>query len=104
MFHPKIIFRIIGMLLFIEALFLCGSIFVALYYNEVVVRSLLISVGVMVGTGALLTNLCRGTERNLSRKDGYIIVSMCWVVFSLFGSLPYMLSGYIPSSSVRNRL
>ena len=97
MFHPKIIFRIIGMLLFIEALFLCGSIFVALYYNEVVVRSLLISVGVMVGTGALLTNICRGTERNLSRKDGYIVVSLCWIVFSLFGSLPYMLSGYIPS-------
>ena len=96
MFHPKIVFRIIGLLLFIEALFLLGSVAVSLYYNEDVVRPLVISVGAMVGAGILLTYLCHGTERNISRKDGYIVVTLCWVVFSLFGTLPYMLTGYIP--------
>lgn len=95
MFHPKIVFRIIGLLLFIEALFLLGSVAVSLYYNEDTVRPLMMSVGAMVGAGTLLTYLCYGTERNISRKDGYIVVTLCWVVFSLFGTLPYMLTGYI---------
>ena len=97
MFHPKIIFRIIGLLLYVEAIFLLGCVPVALYYDEPVMRPLLISIATMVGVGALFTYLCSGTERNISRKDGYIVVTLCWIIFSLFGSLPYMLTGYIPT-------
>lgn len=97
MFHPKIIFRVIGLLLYIEAIFLLGSVPVALYYNEPVIRPLVISIASMVGVGSLLTYLCYGTERKVSHKDGYIVVTLCWIIFSLFGSLPYLLSGYIPS-------
>ena len=94
MFHPKAIFRITGILLFIEALFLLGSVPVALYYSEPV-EALLWSVAAMVGAGTLLTYLCRAAGRDVSRKDGYIVVTLIWIVFSLFGSLPYILSGSI---------
>ncbi len=97
MFHPKLIFRIVGLLLFIEAFFLLSSIGVALYYNEHVITSLLLSVGVMLVAGTALSYFCRGEGRNISRKDGYVVVTLCWVVFSLFGALPYMISGYIPN-------
>ena len=97
MFHPKIIFRIIGLLLYVEAIFLMGSVPVALYYDEPVMRPLIISIAAMVGVGSLFTYICSGDERNISRKDGYIVVTLCWIIFSLFGSLPYMLTGYIPS-------
>ena len=96
MFHPKIIFRIIGLLLYVEAIFLLLSVPIALYYDEPVIRPLLISIASMVGFGSLLTYLCYGSERNISRKDGYIVVTLCWVIFSLFGMLPYVFSGYIP--------
>lgn len=33
----------------------------------------------------------------LTRRDGYIVVSISWIVFSIFGALPYYISGYIPS-------
>ena len=97
MFHPKIIFRITGLLLYVEAIFLLVCVPVALYYNEPIMRSLVISIASMVGIGSLFTYFCSGAERNISRKDGYIVVTLCWIIFSLFGSLPYMLSGYIPS-------
>lgn len=96
MFHPKVIFRIVGMLLFIEAAFLLSSVGVAFYYGEQIIQPLLYSVAAMVGVGTLLTLLCMGSQRNISRKDGYVIVTLCWVVFSLFGTLPYILTGYIP--------
>ncbi len=96
MFHVKTIFRIIGLLLFIEALFLLSCVGVALYYDEEIIKTLLTSVAMIVGAGAFLVLACRNTGRDVSRKDGYIVVSLIWVIFSLFGSIPYMLSGYIP--------
>ena len=97
MFHPKVIFRIIGMLLFIEAAFLLSGVGVSLFYGENTVKPLLYSCGIIALTGALLVTLCKGGERSISRKDGYVVVTLCWVVFSLFGTLPYMLTGSIPS-------
>lgn len=96
MFHPKVIFRIIGMLLFIEAAFLLSGVGVSLFYGENTVKPLLYSCGIIALTGALLVTLCKGGERSISRKDGYVVVTLCWVVFSLFGTLPYMLTGSIP--------
>ena len=96
MFHPKLIFRIVGILLFIEAVFLSGSIGVSLYYGEETIKPLLYSLGIMTLAGTVLVTLCKGGERNISRKDGYIVVTLCWVVFSLFGTLPYMLTDSIP--------
>lgn len=97
MFHPKIILRILGLLLFIEAAFLLTSLAVALFYNEAIVDTYLYSLAAMIGTGAVLTYIGRGKERNISRKDGYIVVTLCWIIFSLFGAIPYYLSGYLPT-------
>lgn len=96
MFHPKAIFRIIGFLLLFEALSLLSSVPVALYYGEPT-EYLLLSVAAMVVSGSFFAYVCRKAGRNVSRKDGYIVVTVIWIIFSLFGSLPYMLSGYIPS-------
>ena len=97
MFHPKVIFRIVGILLFIEAAFLLSGIGVSLFYGEDTVKPLFTSFGIIALTGAVLVALCKGGERSISRKDGYVVVTLCWVVFSLFGTLPYMLTGSIPS-------
>lgn len=37
--------------------------------------------------------------KNLSlySKEGYIIVALCWIVMSIFGAFPFMLSGSIPN-------
>ena len=97
MFHPKLIFRIVGILLFIEAVFLSGSIGVSLYYGEETIKPLLYSLGIMTLAGTVLVALCKGGERNISRKDGYIVVTLCWVVFSLFGTPRSLATAFIAS-------
>ena len=97
MFHPKIIFRIIGFLLMIEAAFLSSSLAVSLYYGEHILMSYLYTLAAIVGCGTLFACIGKGKERNISRKDGYIVVALCWIIFSLFGALPFYLSGSIPS-------
>jgi len=44
----------------------------------------------------LLAALGKGGERQLTRRDGYVLVSFAWVAFSLFGMLPFYIGGYIP--------
>ena len=40
-----------------------------------------------------LTRLGRNAENRLSRRDGYLVVSLTWVVFSIVGMVPFLLSG-----------
>lgn len=68
-----------------------------LFYGEDDLWAFLLTI---VGTGVsgyVFRFLGRGAEKHASRKDGYIIVSIAWVVFSLFGMMPFYLSGYVPS-------
>ncbi|MBR2300411.1 MAG: TrkH family potassium uptake protein [Bacteroidaceae bacterium] len=95
MFHPKVILRILGLLLLLEALFILACIGVSLYYGEDMLSSYMYTLVAMAGSGILLTVLGRSKERRISRKDGYVVVTLCWVVFSLYGSMPYYLSGYL---------
>lgn len=37
------------------------------------------------------------TKEPLSRRDGYLVVTLGWVAFSIIGALPYIISGSIPS-------
>ena len=52
--------------------------------------------GITAGVGLLLAALGKGGERQLTRRDGYVLVSFAWVAFSLFGMLPFYIGGYIP--------
>ena len=45
----------------------------------------------------ILGKSARHNEGSMTRRDGYIVVAVSWVLFSIFGSLPYFISGYIPS-------
>ena len=44
----------------------------------------------------MLAALGKGGERQLTRRDGYVLVSFAWVAFSLFGMLPFYIGRYIP--------
>ena len=55
-----------------------------------------IFVGILGLIGFLLT---KGVQRDLSSKDGFVIIVMFWLVLSLAGSIPFYLSGMSPIDS-----
>ena len=97
MINSKMILRILGFLLLIETALLLCSGSVSLFYQEGDLPSFLISSAITAGVGILLLVCGKGAEKSLNRRDGYVIVSVAWVTFSLFGMLPYYIGGYIPS-------
>lgn len=99
MIHFKIINRIIGILLLIEACILFVCSFLPLYFHEADFFAFLSSSLITACFGELLLVIAgrRSKDNTLSRRDGYIVVTASWIVFSIFGALPYFISEHIPS-------
>jgi trk system potassium uptake protein TrkH len=97
MINKRIIILILGVLLLIEAFFLFVSGIVAIAYQGTDANSFFISGGVTLLFGSIAYFFNRKASKNIGKREGFLIVSLVWVVFSLFGSLPFVLSGEIPS-------
>lgn len=96
MINLKTIIRIIGILLLLETVMFLACSGVSFYYGETDLLDFWKAAGITAGAGLLLAALGRGGERQLTRRDGYVLVSFAWMAFSLFGMLPFYISGYIP--------
>lgn len=96
MINFKTIIRIIGILLLLETVMFLVCSSVSFYYRESDMLDFRKAGGITAGIGLLLAALGKGGERQLTRRDGYVLVSFAWVAFSLFGMLPFYIGGYIP--------
>lgn len=102
MFKAKINFLLIvhfvSLVMIFESLFMLLSVIVSLIYNESTTFDLLLSFG-LVFTGGLVLNLLtrKQIKEEPHRKESIIIVSLGWIILGLFGTLPYLLTGAIPS-------
>ncbi len=97
MINWKTICKIIGSLLFIEASFMAVCLAVAFGYGEDDSMAFLLALAMTVLAGVLLRWAGRNGDNNLSRREAYLVVALTWVVFSMFGTLPFMISGYLKS-------
>ena len=97
MINLKLIYKIIGSLLFIEAMMLLLCLGVSVYYHEDDLMAFALSVAISAGTGLVLRLIARNCDNTLSRRDAYLVVTLTWTVFSLFGTLPFLLGGYLHS-------
>lgn len=90
----------VGLLLIIEAIFMLFSALVGEYYNETAVRSIYLSSLISFGSGAIITNWGRKRRRatgNITKREVFLTVTLSWLMMALFGTLPYLFSGAIPS-------
>lgn len=97
MLNGKIIGKVLGVLLILEGMCMLTIIPVSLIYDEGKLLPLIISAGITLGAGALMSVLFRMHDSTIGKREGFIIVTLTWLVFSLFGSLPFIIGGAIPS-------
>lgn len=95
MINFRIISKIIGSLLFIEALFMSLCAALAFYYHEEDQIAFLMSLLITFGSGFLFLLLGRNSENSLNRKDAYLLVTATWIIFSFFGMFPFLIHGSI---------
>lgn len=91
------VIKVIGLLLVIEGLAMWLSLPFSMYYGDGDFSAILHSGLITLGIGALGFSLTfRKTKRShVGKREGFMIVSLAWVIFSAFGTLPFLLSGSI---------
>ena len=95
MVNYKIISKIIGSLLFIEAFFMSWCLGISFIFNEDDHMAFLISIVLTMAAGFLFLLFGNRSDNSLSRRDAYIVVTAVWMIFSIFGMLPFLIHGSI---------
>ncbi len=82
----------------LEAVFLIPPTLISLFNGETkAFIGLILTIPLALGIGLLLRILCRRYIHTLYTKDGLVLVACSWIALSLFGALPFAISGEIPN-------
>src|SRR6056297_1853253 len=95
--NPKTTIRILSLLLMIEGFCMWLTIPVTLIYRESGLFAFLVSGGITALTGFTGYFFTRKAHLEVTKRDAYVIVTSGWTLFSLFGTLPFLISGAIPN-------
>ena len=94
--NRKAILYILGWVLNIEGAFMILPFLVSLFYQEEQGWSFLIVAAICIAVGTLLV-LKKPKNMVIYEKEGFVIVAFSWILFSLFGCLPFIINGDIPN-------
>lgn len=89
----RIISKIIGSLLFIEAFFMACCGIMALSFHEDDLMAFMMSTMLTFSGAFIFLFFGREAENSMSRRDAYVVVTLTWVVFSFFGMFPFLVHG-----------
>ena len=100
MLHIPIIYKVLGTLLYLLALLMSICFGMSYWFNEGSTH-LAFGIPMLIAfvAGALLQYFGRHAENCMGRRDGFLIVSLTRIVFSVIGMLPLIISGCQPRVS-----
>jgi trk system potassium uptake protein TrkH len=94
----KFICRIGGLTLTLESLFIFATVGVSIYFEESPFAFILSGlITLACGLAIALPTGLRDKIKLISKRESCISVTLAWFLFSVFGSLPFLFSGEIPS-------
>ncbi len=93
----KMMGRFISQIIAIEGAFLIPALVISLGYGEMpAVKAFLLTLGIMAVLAGGLYLLCRRAGKLFGAREGLVCVALSWMVMSLLGALPFVLSGQVP--------
>jgi trk system potassium uptake protein TrkH len=95
--HPLVILRILGTILLIETFAFLICLPVALIYRESPDPFLLSALVTGLAYAIIRVSTIKADTSKFSNRDGYMAVTVSWIVLAMMGALPYIFSGTIPS-------
>jgi trk system potassium uptake protein len=94
--HARVIVKIMGVFLMIIAFMMSLGLIFSYVYDEPDKLALILSSSITFLSGLTIFFINKKVDYQvINKRDGFVIVSSTWVVISLFGTLPFLLSGTI---------
>ena len=95
--NAKLITRLTGTLLLIESVAFALCVIVSVIYHDSDISAFVVSFLTAITLGFLLRRFGRGAKLVFTRYDSFVIVTASWLASTLVGTLPYILSGALPT-------
>jgi len=92
----KIIISFLGLTSMLNGLFMLFAVPFSVYYNEPEKWGIIQAGITTIILGFLLWFFNRNAKKNLGKKEGYLIVTLGWLMLTLTGTLPYVYTQTIP--------
>lgn len=86
----RMLLRVLGLLLIIESIFMLGPLAACLYYGEADWLCFALSCGFTLLSGLILIQFIRPSHSQMGKREGFLLTSTVWVVFSVFGMMPFI--------------
>jgi len=96
-FNYKLVLRVMGSLALVESAILLLVCLFPLFYGENDAFYFLISSLISLSFSGLALYFGRNPSSSIGKREGSVIVTFTWIIFTLIGLLPFWLSGSIPS-------
>ncbi len=88
--------QVVGKIMYVTGAMLILPIIVSMIYSEGMELAFFAPMAVLVIGGFLLSRIPKN-NRNVYIGEGFLIVTLSWLIISVFGAVPFVISGYIPS-------
>ena len=96
--NVKMMGKFLSQIVAIEAVFMLPALCISLYLGEAAaVRGFLYALAIMIALAGILYLCCRKAGRLFGAREGLVCVAISWIVLSLLGCLPFVISGNIPN-------
>jgi trk system potassium uptake protein TrkH len=92
----RIVIQVLGNLLMLESVGLVPPLLISLYYHENAASAFALCIALSSIIGFLMFRT-PVFNKKIKVKEGFCIVSLGWILVSIFGALPFIFSGSIPS-------
>lgn len=93
----KIIYQFLGLTAILNGVFMFITVPFSMYHNEEAQFGILNAGIITVFLGLILYFFNKPKSTNIQKKEGYLIVTLGWLVLSITGMLPYLFTGAIPN-------
>jgi trk system potassium uptake protein TrkH len=94
--NKKIIISFLGLTSMLNGLFMLLAVPFSVYYNEPEKWGITFAGLTTIAVGFLLWFFNRNANKNLGKKEGYLIVTLGWLMLTVTGTLPYVFTESIP--------
>ena len=92
----KIIFHFFGLLLLCNGGFMLLASLMSYIYKDGVSFEILLSGITVMTIGVLCMLLTKNHDKEMNKREGYLVVTFGWIVMTLSGTMPYLFTGAIP--------
>ena len=93
----KIIFHFLGLLLLFNGGFMLLAALISYIYKDGVTLPIVYSGLIALFIGGLIMLITKKPNKEMGKREGYIVVTFGWLIMALSGTMPYLLTDAIPN-------